>query len=69
MMSVFGCRTKKDLRARVGQQADGLFLETSVFGPEFKGAGTYPVVGPSPTERKWYATVHVNDIGRVTKVE
>lgn len=67
MMSVYRCKTKKDLKARVGQQADGLFQETSMFGPEFKGDGKYTVVGPSPYERKWYATVTVAQ-GKVAKV-
>ena len=68
MLSVYGCRTKKDLRAKVGQSAAGLFRETSLFGPEFKGPGTYSVVGPSPYERKWYALVTTDAAGKVSKV-
>ena len=67
MMSVYRCRTKKDLKARVGQRAGNLFLETSMFGPEYKGDGCYAVVGPSPYERKWYAEVTITD-GKVSKV-
>jgi len=67
MMSVYGARTKKDLRGFVGRDAGRVFLETSLFGPEYRGDGTYPVVGPSPTVRKWYAQVTVRD-GRITKV-
>ena len=68
MMSIYGCRTKKDQKAKVGQDASSLFLETSIFGPEYKGPGSYPVVGPAPTERKWYATVVVGADGKVVKV-
>ena len=102
MLSVYGCRTKKDLKAHVchGDGAGchdtppapapmtiGAVLafkspapkvprcgaadrlqETSMFGPEYKGAGRYPVVGPSPYERKWYATVTVDDGGKIVKV-
>lgn len=67
MLSVYGCATKKVLKTRVGSQANGLFVETSVFGPEFKGDGTYAVVGPSPYRRKWYAQVTVKG-GLVSKV-
>lgn len=68
MMSVWGCRTKKDLRGKVGAGAAEVFMETSAFGPEYKGDGRYPVVGPGPYERKWYANVTVKD-GRISKVE
>ena len=68
MMSVYGCRTKKDLKAKVGTPADELFQETSVFGPEYQGTGRYAVVGPSPTQRVWYATVTVDGTGKVVKV-
>ena len=67
MMSVYGCPTKKALKAKIGVAADELFLETSMFGPEYKGDGSYAVVGPSPYDRKWYANVHVKD-GKVVKV-
>lgn len=67
MLSVNGCRTKKELKSMVGQSADGLFLETSIFGAEYKGDGQYCVVGPSPYERKWFATVHAKD-GKIVKV-
>ena len=68
MMSVYGCPTKKALKLKVGSRASTLFQETSMFGLEYKGAGSYPVVGPSPYERKWYATVTVDADGRVVKV-
>ena len=67
MMSINGCKTKKALKTKVGQSVDGLFVETSMFGPEYKGDGRYAVVGPSPYERRWYANVFVED-GKVVKV-
>lgn len=92
MLSVYGCKTKKDLKAYVCQgdgagchddgkagyvatgqrvkscEASRRLQETSMFGPEFKGAGQYPVVGPAPYERKWFAMVHVDGNGRIVKV-
>lgn len=67
MMSVTGCKAKKDLKARVGQDVSGLFVETSLFGPEFHGDGQYTVVGPSPYKRVWYATVVVKN-GQIAQV-
>ena len=55
------------LGRRVRAGADGLFVETSMFGNEFKGDGRYTVVGPSPDVRKWYANVFVKD-GAIAKV-
>lgn len=65
MMSIFDCRTKKDLKAKVGQAPR--FNETSFFGPEFKGDGSYTIVGPSLTEQKWYA-IAVIEGGLIKKV-
>jgi hypothetical protein len=48
-------KTKKDLKANVGKRLS--FVETSLFGSEFKENGTFCVVGPSPYQRKWYAEV------------
>jgi len=48
-------KTKKELKAAVGQSLR--YEETSFFGPEFKEDGTFCVVGPSPTQRKWFASV------------
>jgi hypothetical protein len=68
MMSVNLCSTKKDLRARVGQTVGpGFFVETSLFGPEYKGDGAYCVAGPSPDVRKWFAQVEVRG-GKIVKV-
>jgi hypothetical protein len=47
--------TKKVLKAAIGQPLR--YEETSFFGPEFKENGTFCVVGPSPTQRKWFASV------------
>ena len=51
-------KTKKELKAAIGQP---LHYEetsmTSMFGPEYKENGTFYVVGPSPTQRKWFACV------------
>jgi hypothetical protein len=58
-------KTKKDLKAAIGQPLR--YVETSAFGPEYKDNGTFPVVGPSPYERKWYATVTMKD-GKIVKV-
>lgn len=48
-------KTKKDLKTAVGQSLR--YEETSFFGPEYKADGTFCVVGPSPTQRKWFASV------------
>lgn len=58
-------KTKKDLKAAVGQ--DLRYEETSFFGPEYKTNGTFCVVGPSPRERKWFASVTMVD-GKISKV-
>ncbi len=67
MMGIGGAKTKKELKEKVGQVPE--FVETSAFGPEYKGDGQYAVVGPDPYQnRKWYATVHVKG-GLISKVE
>jgi hypothetical protein len=58
-------KTKKDLKAAIGQPLR--YIETSFFGPEYKSDGTLYVVGPSPTERKWYAQVTMAN-GLIAKV-
>ena len=48
---------------------EGIYeIETSMFGPEYRSNGINPVVGPSPQQRKWYASVHVKD-DVIVKVE
>lgn len=48
-------KTKKDLKAAIGQALN--YVETSMFGPEYKPDGQFCVVGPGAYQRKWYAQV------------
>ncbi len=58
--------TKKELKENVGLELD--YEETSMFGPEYKSTGTFAVVGPSPTNRKWFAEVTMeNDLIKSVK--
>lgn len=34
-------------------------IETSMFGNEFHGDGKYVVVGPAPTNRKWFGEIEI----------
>lgn len=67
MMGISGHKTKASLKKAIGQNAR--FIETSMFGPEYKGAGEYCVVGPDPHQRKWFANVTVDDDGVIVKVK
>ena len=58
-------KTKKDLKASVGSSLH--YVETSVFGTEYKENGTFCVVGPSPYQRKWSASVTMAN-GLIAKV-
>ena len=58
--------TKKALKAAIGQPLR--YVETSLFGAEYRPDGVLTVVGPSPTERKWYAQVTMAD-GRIKSVK
>jgi hypothetical protein len=58
-------KTKKELKENVGQPLR--YVETSMFGFEYKRDGKFCVVGPSPYVRKWYATVTMKD-GKIEKV-
>ena len=58
-------KTKKDLKASIGQSLS--YVETSMFGPEYKDNGTFCVVGPSPYKRVWYAEVTMKD-GLIARV-
>ncbi len=52
--------TKKDLKAAIGKPLR--YVETSMFGAEFKPDGQFCVVGPDAyTNRKWYANVTMRD--------
>ena len=65
MLAARGYKTKKDLKAAVGQKFN--HTETSMFGPEYKPDGKLTVVGPEPYVRKWYAEVFMKD-GLIVKV-
>ena len=58
-------KTKKDLKAAIGKPLR--YVETSMFGAEYRDNGTFCVVGPSPTVRKWYASVTMVN-GLIAKV-
>ena len=59
--------TQKAMKESVGTAPK--FVETSMFGAEFKGDGNYVVVGPDAyRNRKWYAEVTVKD-GLIAKVK
>jgi hypothetical protein len=64
-MLVARYKSKKDLKASIGQTLK--YCETSLFGYEYQSNGKFAVVGPSPTERKWYATVVMVD-DKISKV-
>jgi hypothetical protein len=58
--------TKKDLKAAIGQSLR--YVETLMFGQEYKADGTFCVVGPCAyTNRKWYAAVTMVN-GLISKV-
>jgi hypothetical protein len=59
-------KTKKELKENIGKRLK--YVETSLFGDEFKENGSLTGVGPSPYERKWYATVTIKD-GLIEKVK
>lgn len=65
MMGIEGFKTKKELKEAIGTRPH--FIETSIFGDEYKGDGNYAVVGPHPTVRKWFAELTIVD-GRIQKV-
>lgn len=58
-MLVASYKHKKDLKKNVGQPLR--YIETSLFGAEFKESGKFAVVGPSAYVRKWYAEVTMED--------
>ena len=58
--------TKKALKESIGKSLR--YVETSMFGTEYKANGTFTVVGPDAyTNRKWYATVTMEN-GLIKKV-
>ena len=66
MLGADGYKTKKELKQYIGCPLR--YIETSLFGLEFKPNGDNVIVGPSPYERKWYATVTCKD-GIIVKVK
>lgn len=60
-------KTKKALKECIGKPLR--YVETSMFGYEFKENGIFCVVGPCPyTNRKWYADVTMKN-GLIEKVK
>ena len=59
-------KSKKELKLAIGQPLR--YEETSFLGPEYKSDGKFCVVGPSPTQRKWFASVTMV-ADRIAKVE
>jgi hypothetical protein len=57
--------SKKALKENIGKPLR--YEETSMFGNEYKPDGTFCVVGPSPTSRKWFASVTMKN-GLIAKV-
>jgi len=57
--------TKKALRENIGRRLK--YEETSMSGEEYKPNGSFCVVGPSPYNRKWFATVTMEN-GLIKKV-
>lgn len=52
--------TKKELKKNIGKPLR--FVETSMFGQEYKADGSFCVVGPCAyTSRKWYAQVTMSN--------
>jgi len=58
--------TKKALKDAIGKPLR--YVETSVFGDEYKATGNFCVVGPDPYHRKWFASVTMEN-GLIKKVE
>lgn len=67
MIATNGYPTKKVLKACIGTPLR--YVETSMFGPEFVVNKPLTVVGPSAYERKWFATVVVNEQGQLVSVK
>ena len=67
-MGIHGFKTKKELKEK-GIGNVPIFIETSIFGQEYKGDGKYVVVGPNPyRDRRWFAEVEVYG-GVIVKVK
>lgn len=56
MLGANGYKTKAEIKKNVGKRLK--FVETSMFGPEYKENGVVTMVGPCAyTNRKWYANI------------
>ena len=58
--------TKKALKGAIGQPLR--YVETSLYGTEYKADGKLTFVGPGPYDRKFYGTVTMKD-GLIAKVQ
>ena len=65
-MLVATYKTKKALKEEIGKPLK--YQETSAFGPEFTENGTFSVVGPASYERKWFASITMEN-GIIKKVK
>lgn len=68
---VTGYKSKKELKAAIGQSLE--YMETSLFGPEYKSDGEFsvahsPAFGINPNGREFFARVTMKD-GKIAKVE
>lgn len=53
-------KSKKELKSQIGKRLN--YIETSLFGKEYKPTGTFNVVGPDPySNRSWFAAVTMKD--------
>ena len=67
MLGAYGYKTKKDLKNAVGKPLN--YVETSLFGEEFKTDGKFCIVGPDAfRKRSWFATVTMEK-GLIKRVE
>ena len=65
MLAGCGYKTKKDLKGDIGKPLR--YLETSLFGQEYKPNGEVYLVGPEAYVRKWFARVTMKD-GLIVRV-
>lgn len=68
---VTGYKSKKELKAAVGHPLK--YMETSLFGPEYKSDGEFtvahrPALGVNPNGREFFARVTMKE-GKIAKVD
>lgn len=69
-VAISGVKYKKELKTKIGQSIDELNIsDPSMFAPSIpeSGTGTFAVVGPGLYDRKWFASVTIED-RKITKV-